>query len=42
MPVLDGQLAGHDGRARAMAVVEHLQQIAPVRDSRPAGADGRG
>lgn len=31
VPVFDGKLAGHDGRARAVAVVEHLQQIAPVR-----------
>jgi hypothetical protein len=30
MPVLDGKLAGHDGRACPVAVVEHLQQVAPV------------
>jgi len=30
MPVIDRKLAGHDGRARAMTVVEHLQQIAAV------------
>jgi len=30
MPVFDGQLAGHDGRARSVAVVEHLKQVAPV------------
>ncbi len=31
VPVFDGRLAGHDGRTSAVAVVEHLQQVAPVR-----------
>jgi hypothetical protein len=31
VPVIDGQLAGNDGRARSMSVVEHFQQVAPVQ-----------
>ncbi len=35
VPVLDGQLAGNDGGARAHAIVEHFEQIAAF-----AWADG--
>jgi hypothetical protein len=30
VPVVDGELAGHDGRGASMAVVEDLQEIAPL------------
>ena len=31
VPMLNRKLAGDDGRAAAVAVVEHFQQVAPVR-----------
>lgn len=30
VPVLDGELAGHDGGGASVAVVEDLQEIAPL------------
>ena len=30
MPLVDGELAGHDGRAHAVAVLEHLEQVEAV------------
>jgi hypothetical protein len=30
VPVFNGKQAGHDGRAVAVAVVKHFQQVAPV------------
>ena len=30
MPVIDGELAGHDGRGASMPVVENFQEIAPL------------
>jgi hypothetical protein len=42
MPVINRKLAGHDRRARAVPVVEHLQQIAAVHvveDSEPPVID---
>lgn len=34
VPMLDGQLAGDDGRARVDPVVEHLEQIGAFRRGR--------
>ena len=31
VPVFDGQLAGDDGRAAAVPIVDDLQEIAPLR-----------
>lgn len=40
VPMLNRQLAGDDGRAAAVAVAEHFQQVAPVgvvEDRQPPG-----
>ncbi len=29
MPVLDGELARHDGRCRAVPVLDHFQEVLP-------------
>ena len=38
VPVLDGQLAGHDGTAATMSIVDDLQEVAPLIRRRPGVA----